>query len=57
MYVFGRHLGGPPGPGGPEEPGPGPVGVGRGRSGLVRAGRVRNSEPAGQLGISHGAGI
>ncbi len=31
MYVFGRHLGGPPGPGGPEEPDPEQVGVGVGR--------------------------
>ena len=64
MHVFGRHPGGPPGPGGPEDPEPGPedpepgpVGVGRGRSGLVGAGRVRKSEPAGPLGISEGAGI
>ena len=57
MHVFGRHPGGPPGPGGQEDPEPGLVGVGRGRSGLVGAGRVRNSEPAGQLGISEGAGI
>ncbi len=57
MYVFGRHPGGPPGPGGPEDPEPGPVGVGRGRSELVGAGRVRNSEPAGQLDISERAGI
>ena len=57
MHVFGRHPGGPPGSGGPEDPEPGPVGVGRGRSGLVGAGRVRNSEPAGPFGISEGAGI
>jgi hypothetical protein len=57
MYVFCRHPGGPPGPGGPEEPESGPVGVGRGRSGLVGAGHVRNYEPAGQLCISDGAGI
>ena len=57
MHVFGRHPGGPPGPGGPEDPELGPVGVGRGRSGLVGAGRVRNSEPARQRGISDGAGI
>ncbi len=57
MHVFCRHPGGPTGPGGPEDPEPGPVGVGRGRSGLVGAGRVRNSEPAGQLSISEGAGI
>ena len=57
MYVFGRHPGGPPGPGGPEDPEPVPVGVGRGRSGLVGAGRVRKSEPAGPFGISEGAGI
>jgi hypothetical protein len=55
MYAFGRHPGGPPGPGGPEDPGP--VGVSRGRSGLVGAGRVRNSEQAGQLDISEGGGI
>ena len=57
MYVFSRHPSGPPGLGGPQDPEPGPVGVGRGRSGLVGAGRVRNSEPAGQLGISEEAGI
>ncbi len=57
MHVFGRHPGGPPGSGGPEDPEPRPVGVGRGRSGLVGAGRVRNSEPAGPFGISEGAGI
>ena len=51
MHVFGRH------PGGPENPEPGPVGVGRGRSGLVGAGRERKSETAGALGISEGAGI
>jgi hypothetical protein len=57
MYVFGRHPGGPLDPGGPENPEPGSVGVGWGRPGSVGAGRVRNSEPAGQLGISERDGI
>ncbi len=59
MYVSGRFPDLPPGPGrsAREEPEQGPVGAGRGQSGLVGVGRARNSEQAGKLGIFDGAGI
>ncbi len=57
MYISGRFPDRPPGPGRLEEPEQGLDRAIQGLSGLVRAGRVRNSEQAGKLGISYGAGI